>query len=371
MKIDSIETYRVKPRWHFIQIVTDTGVTGWGEITLEGNDSAVLGVVDAFRPQLLGTDPLRITDIWQRLYRGGFYRGGPVLLSAISGIEQALWDIKGKALDVPVYELLGGPVREKIRMYAHVRGDSADETAGSAEDLVNQGYSAMKIVLPGPLSPLENPARLHGLRQRIEAVRDTVGPEVDIALDLHGRSSPAQSIRVIEALGDSELLFFEEPVLPESFEPLSMVRSRVSAALAAGERLYGKWSFFDLISRNLVDVVQPDLSHAGGIQECRLIAAMAESRYISMAPHCPLGPVALAACLQLDAAIPNFLIQEHVTLGDGYLMNDFIVKDGYIELPHASGLGIEVNPEALGQGILNEPWTSPTWNLADGSLADW
>ena len=371
MRIDSIETYRVRPRWHFIQIVTDTGLTGWGEVTLEGSDSAVLGVINGFRPQLLGADPLRITDIWQRLYRGGFYRGGPVLLSAISGIEQALWDIKGKALDVPVYELLGGPVRRKVRMYGHVHGGSAEEMARSAKELVSRGYSAMKIVLPGPLRPLENSAYLYSLKQCIEAVRETAGPEVDIALDLHGRSSPAQSIRIIEKLGNLELLFFEEPVLPESFEPLSMVRSRVSATLAAGERLYGKWSFFDLISRNLVDVVQSDLSHAGGIQECRLIAAMAESRYISFAPHCPLGPVALAACLQLDAAIPNFLIQEHVTLGDGYLMNDFELKDGSIDLPNASGLGIEVNLDAVRRGALSEPWTSPTWNLSDGSLADW
>lgn len=371
MKIELIETYPVKPRWQFVRVVTDTGIEGWGETTLEGNLEAVAGTVEAFSRKLVGQDPTKITQIWQTLYRSGFYRGGPVLFSAISGLDQALWDITGKNLEVPVYQLLGGAVRNKLRMYSHVHGKDAEELSQHAREMLKRGYTAMKTSIPGPVHGVEGRSYVTKVREMIGAIRETVGPEVDIAIDLHGRSSPAASVSIIQALQPLDVLFYEEPALPETFDALQRVRDFVPVPIATGERLYGKWSFFDLLSRRLADVIQPDLSHAGGISECRTIAAMAESRHATIAPHCPLGPVALAACLQLDATIPNFLIQEHVTLGDNYLINDFKLENGFVPLPDKPGLGIEVDLAFVKGNAPTGFWETPALYFEDGSMADW
>ncbi|MCK9251710.1 MAG: galactonate dehydratase [Eubacteriales bacterium] len=383
MKITGLETYHVRPRWLFLKITTDEGICGWGEPVVEGKSRTVAMAVREFGEAILGRNPLHIEAIWQQLYRGSFYRGGPVLTSALSGIEQALWDIKGKALGVPVYDLLGGPVRQQIRMYTHIKkvGAQADfpvETmVETARQLCARGFTALKYSIIPPVRAVESLQALHEHEARFQAVREAIGPAVDLAIDFHGRVGPGTAQRLITMLEPFYPWFVEEAVLPENAAVMAQIARGTPVPLASGERLFTRWGFRELLDSQAVKIIQPDLCHVGGIFEARKLAAMAEIYYMSVAPHNPLGPVSLAACLQLDACIPNFLAQEYpgmadgLDLGQGILRRPFTVIDGSIAIPEGPGLGIEVDEQALAALAYDGIWESPTLTYDDGSLADW
>lgn len=381
MKITGFELFFVEPRWLFLRVDTDDGLSGWGEPIVEGRAHTVARAVEEMFDYLMGQDPARIEEHWQVLAKGGFYRGGPVLMSALAGIDQALWDIAGKAHGVPVYQLLGGHVRDRVRMYGWVGGDTPQELAESAAAQVEKGMTAVKLNPCGHLEPLAPPAAIHAIVDGVTAVREAIGPDRDLALDFHGRFSGAMSRRVLPHLEPLLPLFVEEPVLPEFTQDLGAVVRSTSIPIATGERLYSRWDFRSVLADGIA-VAQPDISHAGGISETRRIAAMAEVHDVMLAPHCPLGPIALAASLQLDFAIPNFLIQEQnlgIGYGDssglrGYLADPdvFTVHDGYIERPTAPGLGITIDEQAVRAAAeRGHRWRTPVWRHADGSLAAW
>ncbi len=364
----------VKPRWLFLRVHTDEGITGLGEPILEGRVATCMAAVRELEPYLLGKDPRRIVHHWQAMYRHAFYRGGPILTSALSGVEQALWDIAGKAAGLPVYAMLGGPTRDRIRMYAGAGGSTTEEAANSARQCVERGFTAIKTGVSGgrPARMIETMGYVERVEERFAAMREAVGKDVDIAIDFHGAISPQTAGLLIEALEPYQPFFVEEPVQCQNVDVLADLARKTHIPIAAGERLYTKWGFRDLLQKRAASVVQPDLSHAGGLMECRIIAGMAESYYAAVAPHCPLGPIALAACLHLDAAIPNFLAQEHVTLGEGYLKRPFELRDGYVLLPEGPGLGIELDEDAIADKRTDELWHCPElYDEQDGSVCDW
>lgn len=377
MRITGINTYHVAPRWLFVKISTDVGIDGWGEPIVEGRARTTATAVAELGEYLVGQDPRRIEHHWQAIYRGAFYRGGPVLMSALSGIEQAMWDIKGKDLNVPVYDLLGGHVRDRIAMYAHVSGDSTEDLIQSARNLIQRGFDTLKVGIAAPAWPLESPAYVDHEVERFGALRAAVGPSIRIAVDFHGRVSPAVAHQLIEALKPHKPFFVEEPVLPENPRAMIDVGLRTTVPIATGERLFTRWQFREVLESGGVSVLQPDLCHVGGIFEARKIAAIAETHYVSIAPHNPLGPISLASCLQLDACIPNFLTQEHPTLSDGtdlgqqILHDPFTIDHGTIELPRRPGLGVTVNEDALRELGTEGDWKTPSLRHADGSVADW
>ena len=372
MKITKLEFQTVKPHWTFLKIHTDDGLVGYGEPVVEGRARTVMQAVRELEGWLIGRDPRHIEDLWQRMYRGPFYRGGPIMVSAISGVEQALWDIFGKSVGLPVYQLLGGPTRSRIRMYAHCWGATPEENALRAKELVAKGFTAIKTGFPDPVRIVDTPAYVERSIAQIAAMREAVGNEVDIAIDFHGRFSPAMAIRLCRELEPFRPMFVEEPCLPENVDTMVTIARSTTIPIATGERLFTKWQFREPMEKQAAVIYQPDLSHAGGISECKKIAAMAECYYAGIAPHCPLGPVALAACIQLDAAIPNFVIQEHVTPGEGILKQPFVIKNGYIDVPTAPGLGVELDEEALKALEIEPDWHLDTSTyLDDGSVADW
>jgi galactonate dehydratase len=381
VKITGYELFLVEPRWLFLRIDTDEGIAGWGEPIVEGKARTVAQCVEEMFDYLIGQDPTRIEEHWQVLAKGGFYRGGAVLNSALAGIDQALWDIAGKALGVPVHQLLGGHVRDRVRIYGWVGGETLEELGESAAEQVAKGLTAVKMNPCGQLEPLDTPATINAMVARVAAVREAIGPECDVALDFHGRFSGAMSRRVLPFLEPLLPMFVEEPVLPEFTQDLGAVVRSTSIPIATGERLYSRWDFRSVLSDGIA-VAQPDISHAGGISETRRIAAMAEAHDVLVAPHCPLGPIALAASLQLDLAVPNFLIQEQA-LGIGYgdssgLLNylldpsPFTAEAGYIPRLTAPGLGITIDEDAVRAAAeRGHSWRNPVWRNADGSLAAW
>ncbi|WP_459883948.1 galactonate dehydratase [Halostagnicola bangensis] len=383
MRITDYELFEVPPRWLFLKIETDDGLVGWGEPIVEGRAQTVRTAVDEIMDSyLLGKDARRIEDHWQAMYRGNFYRGGPVLMSAIAGVDQALWDLKGKQLEVPVFELLGGPSRDRIRVYQWVGGDRIEEVGAEARRLVDAGYTAVKMDAVTQARHIEPPEVVREVVARVEHVRDVVGESVDIGVDFRGRVSQSLAKRLAKALDDCDLLFIEEPVLPENLEHLPDVATHTTTPLATGERLYSRWDFKPLFERGGIDVVQPDVSHAGGISELVRIASMAEAHDVAIAPNCPLGPIALAASLQVDAYVPNLLIQDHAfdsrttpkSAADDYLADSFICdfEDGYLDLPEGPGLGIEIDESAVREKAReNLDWHNPIWRRDDGSITDW
>lgn len=378
MKITDLELITVQPRMMFLKMHTDEGLVGYGEPIVEGHAHVVAAAVEQYKEYLIGKDPRRIEHHWQVLYRGGFYRGGPILVSALSGIEQAMWDILGKSLGVPVYQLLGGAVRDRIRMYSHISGKIDDDTSNDVNELVTnarekvaQGFTCLKFNYEAPVQFVEAKKYLDSCVEIFGRLREGVGDEVDIALDLHGRFSPAQAKRLIQAIEPFHPMFVEEPCLPENVDAMVDIARSTTVPIATGERLYTKWGFREIIERRAAAIIQPDLCHAGGILEVRKIAAMAETHYIGVAPHNPLGPISLAAALQADACTPNFVVQEQVTLGEGYLKQPFKLQDGHIELPTGPGLGIELDDDALEDLRYDGKWRVPLVWHADGSIADW
>lgn len=382
MKIVSLSTFAVPPRWLFLKIETDEGISGWGEPVLEGRAQSVAAMVDELSDDLIGKDPRNIEDLWAVMYRGGFYRGGGVHMSAIAGIDQALWDIKGKALSLPVADLLGGPVREKIRVYSWIGGDGADDIANGARRAIDAGFTAIKMNGCEKLQNVDSYAKVDAAIARIAAAREVLGPHRGIAVDFHGRVHRPMAKILIKELEPFNLMFIEEPILSEHSDALRELAALSSTPLALGERLYSRWDFKRILSDGFIDIIQPDASHAGGITEVRKIATMAECYDVALALHCPLGPIALASCLQLDAVSQNAFIQEQ-SLGIHYNQkNDlldyitnpeaFSYKDGYVSIPRGPGLGVEVNEEyVLEQASIGHRWRNPIWRHEDGSLAEW
>jgi len=382
MKITSLTLYKVKPRWVFLRVETDEGISGGGEPILESRPYTSIAAVKEFEPLLIGEDPAQIEQLFQRMYRGTFYRGGGILMSAISGIEQALWDIRGKALGLTVYELLGGAVRDKIKAYAVVGHPNLALSDEDAKIRLGQGFRNVKMPGTGPCERIGSYAEIDAAVGHVSSVRDAVGPDVGIAIDVHGRVHKSMAKTLVKELEPIRPLFFEEPILPEHLDFLPELSRHTSIPLATGERLYGRWGYKQLISQGTVDIVQPDLSHAGGIWESRKIAAMAEAYDMGVAPHCPLGPIALASSMQLDACTPNFVIQE-MSLPIEYSKNGnlidyvknkdvFNVTDGYLNLPKLPGLGIEIDEEAVIEADKEGfPPVQRDWLHDDGSVAEW
>ncbi|HLL29574.1 MAG TPA: galactonate dehydratase [Allosphingosinicella sp.] len=379
MKIARIETFFVPPRWLFVRVEADEGAVGWGEASLEGHAEAVDGAFEALRDRFIGHDPYRIEDIWQVAHRGGFYRGGPVLMSALAGLEQALWDLKGKALGLPAWEMLGGRVRDRIRAYAWIGGDRPNEIGEAAEARRGQGFSAVKMNATAELDWIGTPKLFDEVVARVEAAQ---GAGMDVGLDFHGRVHKPMAKQLAKALEPLGLLFIEEPLLSENPEGLAQIAALVSTPIALGERLYSRWDFKPFFESGAVDIIQPDLSHAGGILECRKIAAMAEAYDVAVAPHCPLGPLALASCLQLAATAPNVAIQE-MSLGIHYNVGGDLLTyvtdaapltpvEGYLPIPAGPGLGIEIDEAAVRQAHKDRHrWRNPIWRHKDGSFAEW
>lgn len=382
MKITRLTTFSVPPRWLFLKIETDAGIVGWGEPVIEGRAATVAAAVDEFSDYVIGKDPRHIEDIWTVLYRTGFYRGGPILMSALAGIDQALWDIKGKALGVPVHELLGGQVRDRIRVYSWIGGDRPTQTAAAAKAAVDVGFTAVKMIGTEELQFIDTWDKVDRALANVDAVRQAVGPNIGIGVDFHGRVHKPMAKVLINELESYKLMFIEEPVLSENVDGLLDTMRNTPTPIALGERLFSRWDFKDLLATGAVDIIQPDPSHAGGITETRKIAFMAEAYDVALALHCPLGPIALAACLQIDAGCYNAFIQEQ-SLGIHYNeSNDlldyvkdpsvFAYKDGMVAIPKGAGLGIEVNEEYVAErALIGHRWRNPVWRHADGSVAEW
>ncbi len=382
MKIDRLELFAVPPRWLFLKITCDDGTFGWGEPVVEGKAATVAKCVEEMSEFLLGKPAGNIEDIFQTLYRGGFYRGGPIETSAISGIDQALWDIKGKALGVPVYELLGGAVREKMKVYAHAGGDTPEASAEAAKKRIAEGYTALKIGAVGPVEWIDSPAKIDAAVENLAAIRAAVGRDVGIGIDFHGRVHKGYAKPLVKALEAYSPMFYEEVVLSENNEALKEIARHTSVPIATGERLFTRWGFKQLLIDGVVDIIQPDISHAGGIWECRKIAAMAEAFDVAVAPHCPLGPITLAASLQLDFCTPNALIQEqslgiHYHQGEELLdyltdSGSFVYESGYVLRPTAPGLGIEIDEERVRERAkVGHSWRNPVWRTPDGCITEW
>jgi galactonate dehydratase len=382
MKIKSMELFKVPPRWLFLKITTDDGIVGWGEPVVEGKADTVRTAVEEMSEFLIGRNPGDIEDLWQVLYRGGFYRGGPILSSAISGIEQALWDIKGKSLGVPVYDLLGGKVRDKMRVYAWIGGDKPSDVAVAAKEKVAQGYSAIKMNGTSEMEWIDTPAKIEEAVERLAAVRSAVGNTIGIGVDLHGRVHKTMAKVLIKEMEPYKPMFIEEPVLAENYETIHEITKGSSVPIATGERMYTRWDFKRLLVHGGVDIIQPDLSHAGGIWECRKIAAMAEAFDVAVAPHCPLGPIALASSLQLDFCTPNAFIQEQslgIHYNQGSDLLDYLVdpgvfdyEEGYVKLLTKPGLGIEINEAKVREmAAIGHQWRNPVWRNPDGVVTEW
>ena len=382
MKIKRLTTYIVPPRWLFLKIETDEGLFGWGEPIVEGRAHTVAAAVDELSDYLVGKDPLQIEKHWQAMYRGAFYRGGPVLMSAIAGVDQALWDIKGKYHNAPVHQLLGGQVRDRIKVYAWVGGDRPSDIVASAEKAINDGFSATKMNLTEELQVVDHLSKIDDAVERIASLRSAVGNKLDIAVDFHGRVHAPMAKVLIKAIEPYDPLFIEEPVLSEQLETMAQLRRNTHIPIATGERLYSRFDYKNLFNLGAADIIQPDLSHAGGITECKKIAAMAESWDLALAPHCPLGPIALAACLQIDAVSQNAFIQEqsqgiHYNQSNDltdYLSDPSVLhfSDGYVDIPQGPGLGIDINEDyVIERSKEGHRWHNPIWQHGDGSIAEW
>jgi len=366
LKITKIETQLIKPRWLFLKIYTNGGLVGLGEPILEGRAKTCAAAVEELAPYLIGKDPRAVVHHWQAMYRHAFYRGGPILTSALSGVDQALWDIKGKALGVPVYELLGGPTRSRVRMYASA------STPERIKELKRQGFTTFKTAPSGGRHAriVASKAFIDKATQHFAELRATAGDDCDLAIDFHGAISPQTAKVLIKALEPYQPMFIEEPINCQEVDVMADIARGTPLPIATGERIFTKWGFREILEKKAASILQPDLCHAGGITEVRLIAGMAEAFYAAIAPHNPLGPISLAAGIQMAAAIPNFLCLEQVTLGKGYLKKPFEVREGYVDIPTGPGLGIELDEEALADKINHDWRNSETYDPDDGSVAD-
>ena len=382
MKVTKLTTYRLPPRWMFLKIETDEGVTGWGEPVIEGRARSVETAVDELSEYVIGKDPARINDIWQAMYRTGFYRGGPILMSAIAGIDQALWDIKGKVLGAPVYELLGGLVRDRMKMYSWVGGDRPADVIAGIRKLQAIGFDTFKLNGCEEMGLIDNSRTIDAAVAVVAEIRAAFGNAIEFGLDFHGRVAAPMARVLIKELEPYRPLFIEEPVLAEQAEYYPRLAEMTSIPIAAGERMFSRFEFKRVFAAGGLSIVQPDLSHAGGITECVKIAAMAEAHDIGFAPHCPLGPLALASCLHVDFVSHNAVLQEqsmgiHYNQGAelmDYVLNkeDFQFHNGYMLPPKKPGLGVDVNEALVVERSKDvADWRNPVWRHADGAVAEW
>ena len=382
MKISSYEMFLVPPRWLFLKITTDDGIVGWGEPVIEGKAATVRTAVEELMENLLGKNPMNIEDHWNMMYRSGFYRGGPILMSAIAGIDQALWDIKGKFYNAPIHQLLGGKARDKMRVYSWIGGDRPAEVGVAAQKMMASGFTAVKMNATEELQYVDSFEKINQAVERVATVREAVGKHFDIGIDFHGRVHKPMAKILAKELEAFHPMFIEEPVLPENNEALREIANHVAIPIATGERMFSRWQFKNILQDGYVDIIQPDVSHAGGITECKKIISMAEAYDVAAAPHCPLGPIALAACLQVDATCHNAFIQEQ-SLGIHYnqgsdLLDYLLVKDvfkyenGFVKIPEGPGLGIEINEDHVRNlAATGHNWRNPLWRHEDGSIAEW
>ncbi len=381
MKITGIKVYTVKPRWIFVKISTDEGIDGWGEmISGTKTDTVVAGAYELGK-RIIGRNPFEIERIWQELHRS-FFRGGPINGTIISGIEMALWDIKGKALNVPIYELLGGAARDRIMVYSWIGGDRPADVVREAIDRRDRGFKAIKMNATEELHYVDSFKKVQAVVERVKAIREAVGFDLNIGVDFHGRVHKPMAKVLAKELEPYKLMFLEEVILPENEEAFREVANHTSTPLATGERLYTRWEFKNLLKEGAIDIIQPDIALCGGILETRKIAAMAEAFDVAVAPHAPYGPIALAATLQLDVCTPNVFIQEQslgIHYNKGFDLLDFVknkeifqYKDGYLDIPTKPGLGIEIDEELVekvsAEGLY---WTNPSWKNYDGTIAEW
>lgn len=382
MKISKITVYKVKPRWIFVKLSTDEGIDGWGEmISGTKTETVVAGAYEVGERFLLGQNPFEIERLFQEMHRS-FFRGGPIHGTIVSGLEMALWDIKGKALSVPIYELLGGAARDRIKVYSWIGGDRPDDVAEQAQDRVDRGFTAVKMNATEELHYIDSYVKIEEVVKRVASIRERFGSKLDIGIDFHGRVHKPMAKVLAKALEHYHPMFLEEVVLPENEEHFKEVAQLVATPLATGERLYTRWQFKTLFQQGAIDVIQPDVALCGGIMEMRKIAAMAEAYDVAVAPHAPYGPVALAATLQVDSCTPNVFIQEQslgIHYNKGFDLLDFVknkevfqYRDGYVELPSKPGLGLEMDEDRVRdisqEGLI---WTNPKWKNYDGTIAEW
>lgn len=386
MRITGINTIIVNAEmrnWVFVRVETDAGIVGWGEASLEWKTHAVAGAVEDLAPFIVNQDPRRIEHLYQIMYRQPFFRAGVVGMSALSGIEMACWDILGKSLGRPVYELLGGRVRDSIRLYDHLGGGSMEdvyltatpeEFRDRARRSVEQGFTAVKVLVVPRSAPLEHVDTIRHTERLMQALRDELGDGVDIMVDFHGRTIPAAAIAYARALEPYRPYFIEEPCPPENVDGMAEVARATSIPVATGERLVTRYQFREVFEKRACAVVQPDICHCGGLWEARKIAAMAETYYMSVAPHNPLGPLATAAAIQLDLAIPNFLIQEvfrsDVPWRDEIVTQPLDVRGGRTLPPREPGLGVEINEKEAAKHPFQPERLIRYWH-DDGAVADW
>jgi galactonate dehydratase len=389
MKITGIKTLVVNAEmrnWVFCKVETDqAGLFGWGEGSLEWKTRAVVGAVEDIAPMVVGEDPRRVEHIYQKVYRQSFWRLGVIGMSALSAIDQALWDIKGKALGVPVFELLGGQVRERVRMYTHLGGGdmravyetfAVEPLIDLAQRVAAKGYTAIKVVFVPYSEPLEGIPKIRRFALLMERLRDAIGDSIDIMIDFHGRTYPAMAIQYINAVEEFRPYFCEEPVPPENVEALVEVTRAVRVPIATGERLVGRGQFRPIFEQRACHVIQPDICHCGGLSEAKKIAAAAETYQMGVAPHNPLGPIANAVALHFALSTPNFLIQEDMLTDVPWrwdVVNSSLQTESGYWLPTTQpGLGIEVNEaKAKQHPFLPEVMHPTSIRATDGAILDW
>lgn len=373
MKITGFATIPIQGRAMVLKMFTDEGLVGYGEPMNYEHWRVVAQAVADMAEYLVGKDPLQIEDHWQAMYRSSYSRSMPTLVGALSGIEMAMWDVFGKATGLPVWKLLGGSVRNRIRVYTGIGGTTPEECAAAARQAVTAGFRAVKMVVtPQPVRFVDTPKAIDAMVARVAAVREAVGNEVDIAVDLHRRLSPTMAIIVVKELEPLRPLFAEEPCHPENNEPLLALARSTTVPIATGERHLTRWGFRELIEREMCAILQPDIRHCGGLLELKKIAAMAEIHNMAVAPHNAAGPVGVAASVHVMATVPNCLICEggH-RRGEGLFKTPLVFKDGFIELPTAPGLGVDMDDDAL-EAIRDETFRlrGMFWHEDDGSFAD-
>lgn len=381
MKITSVKIYEVKPRWIFCKVSTDEGIVGWGEMISGTKTRTVVEGTKELADRIVGRDPFEIERLWQELHRS-FFRGGPINGTIVSGLEMALWDIKGKAFDVPVWQLLGGRARDRIRVYSWVGGDRPSDVANEAMDRLSRGFRAIKMNAVEELHYVDTYDKVKSAVDRIASIRDVCGEDIEVGIDFHGRVHRPMAKVLANALVPYHPMFIEEPVLPENWESFASLAAEVPIPIATGERLYTRWEYKRLLVQGAVDIVQPDVSMCGGILEARKIIGMAEAFDVAAAPHAPYGPIALAATLQVDVCSPNVFIQEQslgIHYNQGFDLLDFIQNkdvfeftDGYIQVPTEPGLGLVMDEEKIqavsAEGLI---WRNPSWRNYDGTIAEW
>lgn len=383
MEVTGYEIFTVPPRWVFLKIETSEGIVGWGEPAVEGHSETLCSAVSALvEDHVLGADPIAITNLWYRMYRGNHYTNGPVVMSAIAGIDQALWDIKGRALDEPVYRLLGGPVRNKVRIYQWLSGDHPDELAEDAKQAVEEGYSTLGLMAHTRPARMRTSEIVDRMDDRISAVRDAVGDEIDLATDFRGRVSTSVARQLLSKLEKYNLMFVEEPIHPDYDENFQELANACNTPIAVGQRIYSRWAFRPALESGVVDIVQPAVSHAGGITEVVNIGQMAEAFDVSLMPKCSVGPLSFAAAMHVQMGVSNAALQgqhdkfyaDQQNEFFNYIENEsyFTFNEGFMTISEKPGLGIEVDEAYVReQAEKKANWKGPTWHYEDGSVANW